>query len=31
MSWTGILIICIAVTALVWGLWISMKDSLPKE
>ena len=29
MDWTGILVIVGMAIALLWGLWISMKDSFP--
>ena len=29
MSWTGVLVIGGMALALLWGLWISMKDSFP--
>ena len=31
MSWTGVLIIGGMAIALLWGLWISMKDSFPEK
>ena len=29
MSWTGILILGIMAITIVWGLWMSMKNSFP--
>ena len=31
MDWTGILVIVGMAIALLWGLWISMKDSFPEK
>ena len=31
MSWTGVLVIGGMALALLWGLWISMKDSFPRN
>ena len=31
MSWTGVLVLGGMTIALLWGLWISMKDSFPRN
>ena len=31
MSWTGMLVLGGMAIALLWGLWISMKDSFPEK
>ena len=31
MSWTGVLVLGGMTIALLWGLWISMKDSFPEK